>query len=64
MMRLTLTGRDIEDISEALDDPAIAERLKFKLLAVRLHCEGAAHAFIARSLRLSPNTLTKYLKAF
>jgi transposase len=58
------TDQDIEDISEALDDPAVAERLKFKLLAVRLHCGGAAHAFIAKSLRLSPNTLTNYLKAF
>ncbi len=63
MICLKLTDQDIEDISEALDDPAIAERLKFKLLAVRLHSEGAAHAFIAKSLRLSPNTLTNYLKA-
>jgi transposase len=59
-----LTNPDIEDIAEALDDPAVAGRLKFKLLAVRLPCEGAAHAFIARSLRLSPNTLTNYLTAF
>ena len=28
------------------------------------HPWGAAHAFIAKSLRLSPNTLTNYLKAF
>ena len=42
MIRFKLTDQDIEDISEALDDPAIAERLKFKLLAVRLHSEGAA----------------------
>ena len=64
MIGLKLTNQDIEDILEALDDPAIAERLKFKVLAVRLHCEGATHAFIAKSLRLSPNTLTNYLKAF
>lgn len=64
MIRLQLTNQDIDDIGEALDDPAISERLKFKLLAVRLHFEGAAHAFIAKSLRFSPNTLTNYLKEF
>jgi transposase len=64
MICLKLSEQEVEDISEALDDPVIAERLKFRLLAVRLHAEGAGHSFIAKSLRFSRNTLTNYLKAF
>jgi transposase len=64
MIELHLSARQIEDICEALDDPSISERHKQKLLALRMHHEGAAHGFIIKCLRLSPTTLVAYLKEY
>jgi hypothetical protein len=52
MIELHLIVQYIEDICEALTDPSISERHKQKLLALRMHHEGAAHGFIIKCLRL------------
>lgn len=44
------------------ENPSISERHKQKLLALRMHHEGAAHGFIIKCLQLSPTTLVAYLK--
>jgi len=64
MIELHLSAREIQDICEALDDPSISEWHKQKLLALRMHHEGAAHGFILKCLRLSPTTLVAYLREY
>ena len=64
MIELHLSVQPIEDICEALDDPSISKRHKQKLLALRMHHEGAAHGFIMKCLRLRPTTLVAYLKEY
>jgi transposase len=64
MIRLELTDQDIDDIAEALDDPATPEQNKTKLLVIRMHHEGAKHGFIAKVLNLHANTITNHLKVY
>ena len=61
MITLLLTSQQLEDLIEALEDPAIEHRYKQKLLAIRMHHEGAAHWFIGRCLNISQPTLRTYL---
>ena len=46
MTELHLSGQQFADICEALDDPVVSEWHKQKLLALRMHHEGAAYGFI------------------
>lgn len=64
MIRLNLTDQEIEDIKEALDDPATSDKHKVKLLVIRMHSEGAKHGFIAKCLNLHNNTITNHLKEY
>jgi hypothetical protein len=64
MIHLELTDQDIDDITEALDDPATPEQNKTKLLVIRMHHEGAKHGFIAKVLSLHANTITNHLKEY
>lgn len=64
MIELHLSTQQIEDICEGLADPSVSEWHKQKLLALRMHHEGAAHGFIIKCLRLSPTTLVAYLKEY
>ena len=64
MIRLELTDQEFDDIAEALDDPAIADKNKTKLLVLRMHSEGAKHLFISKVLNLHPNTVTNYVKEY
>lgn len=64
MIRLELTDQEFDDIAEALDDPAIADKNKTKLLVIRMHNEGAEHRFISKVLNLPPNTVTNHLKEY
>jgi transposase len=64
MITLRLTGIELDDLAEALDDPELPERTKLKLLVIRMHHEGAGNGFIAKVLRLSLNTPVSYLKQY
>jgi len=64
MTELHLSGQQIADICEALDDPGVLEWHKQKLLVLRMHHEWAAHGFSIKCLRLSPTTLVAYLKEY
>lgn len=64
MIRLELTDRQLTDIGEALDDPATSERIKTKLLVLRMHHGGAKSGFIAKVLNLHANTITNHLKEY
>lgn len=64
MIIIRLTDKEIKDIAEALDAPDFPESSKPKLLAVSMHHEGARREMICKVLRISPNTLTNYLRAY
>jgi hypothetical protein len=58
---LQLTAQQLQDIGEALEDNDIEQRFHHKLLALRMHHEGASHGFIGRCLNISQPTLRTYL---
>ena len=64
MIRLEISEKDQEAIAEALDDPSIDERYKRRLLAIRMHELNVPHGSIAKTLNLSDDTVTNYLKRF
>jgi transposase len=64
MTKLALTDSELEDIAEALDSPEVMEKLKVKLLVLRMHHEGIEHGVIARSVSKHPNTITSYLQEY
>jgi transposase len=64
VITLHLTEAEIDDIAEALDDPEITDRIKTKLLVIRMHHEGAANTFIGKVLGLSINTPVAYIKQY
>jgi transposase len=64
MNRLAITDQEFNDLAEALDDPAISDKNKTKLLVIRMHCEGAEHRFISKVLNLHPNTITNHVKEY
>ncbi len=64
MIKLVIGLDDAEAISEALDDPAVDERIKRKLMVVRMHDLDVPHSKIAAALNVSGNTVTNYLKLY
>ena len=64
MIQLTITDQEIEDLYEALDDPTTSKKAKLKLLALRMHHEGAKSGFIANVLNIHQNSVTNYLKQY
>ena len=61
MISIQLSSQQLADLVEALEDPTVDHRFKQKLLAVRMHHEGASHGFIGRCLNISQPTLRVYL---
>ena len=64
MIRLNISDIDIESISEALDDPTVEDRVKRKLMALRMHELNVPHGSIAKTLNVSDDTITNYLKLY
>ena len=64
MIRLEITEQQLADIAEAIDDPTTTEKVKRKLLALRMHHEGAKAGFIAKVLNVHQNSITNYLKEY
>lgn len=64
MIRLNITESDRDAIAEALDDPSIDERLKRRLLLIRMHDLNVPHSVIASTLNISLGTVTNYLKIY
>ena len=64
MLHLNLSDTDLETLSEALDDPSIDERAKRKLLAIRMHVLNVPHSAIARTLNITDDTVTNYLRLY
>ena len=64
MIQLNFTDQELEDVTEGLDDPATSEKSKLKLLALRMHHEGAKSGFIANVLHIHQNSVTNYLRQY
>jgi len=64
MIKLSLSDADREAIAEALDDPLFDERIKRKLLAIRMHDASVPQGVIAHTLNVSDDTITNYCKLF
>lgn len=64
MIHLIISDDDREAIAEALDDPAVDERSKRKLMAIRMHEYNVPHNAIAKTLNVSDDTITNYLKLY
>jgi transposase len=64
MIRLTIPEIDREAISEALDDPTVEDRVKRKLMALRMHELNVPHGSIAKTLNVSDDTITNYVKLY
>lgn len=64
MIQLELSDLELQDLAEALDDPATTEKQKTKLLVIRMHAAGGKSGFIAKCLNLHGNTVTNYLNEY
>lgn len=51
-------------ISEELDDPEISQRIRRKLMTIRMHGLGVPNVKIAAALGISDDTVTNYVKLF
>jgi len=59
-----LTDADRDAIAEEIDNPEIDERIRKKLFTVRMSDLDVPHKVIARTLNISPDTVTNYLKLY
>lgn len=64
MIRVNFSEQDLEDLTEALDNPDLSEKIKLRLLALKMHHEGAQSGFIAKVLNIHSNSVTNYLKTY
>ncbi len=51
-------------IAEACDDPTLPDKIKRKLMCLRMHQQKVQNVAIASILNISPNSVTAYIKEF
>ena len=54
----------MRDLNEALDDPAVPERSKKRLLAIRMSVLNVPYSNIAKILNISADSVTNYIKTY
>lgn len=64
MIVIQFTDRDLADLDEACDNPDLPEKLRRKLLCLKMHHQKVTNLSIAKVLRITPNTVTSYIKEF
>ena len=64
MIKLELDQTEIKDINEVLDDPCISENIKKKLLAIRMSALNVKRSTIAKTLNVSADSVTNYIKMY
>lgn len=64
MISLQFTDQDLTNIDEACDDPTIPEKIKRKLMCLKMHQQKVTNTAITKVLNISANTVTSYLKEF
>lgn len=64
MIVIQFSERDLGDLDEACDNPDLPERIRRKLLCLKMHHQKINNLAIAKILRITPNTVTCYIKEF
>lgn len=64
MISIEFSDQDLADLEEACDDPILPEKIKRKLMCLRMHHQKVQNQVIASVLNVSRNTVTAYLKEF
>ena len=64
MIAINFTKEELADISEAIENPEIPERFKRKLLALNMHNLRVNNGVIAKSLNISADSVTNYIKLY
>jgi len=64
VISLQFSDQNLTDIDEACDDPAIPNKIKRKLMCLKMHQQKVSNTAITKVLNISANTVTSYLKEF
>jgi len=64
MIRIEFLPQDLIDIQEASDNPELTDKIKRKLMCLRMHQQSVSNTVIASVLHISINTVTNYLKEY
>ncbi len=58
MSRIDLSETNIPSLEAVMDDPSSGDKLRTKLLFIRMHSECANYGFIAKCVKLHSYTIT------
>lgn len=64
MISIQFSDQDLNDINEACDVPDLPEKIKRKLMCLKMHQQKVTNIAITRVLNISANTVTSYIKEF
>lgn len=64
MISIHFSEQEIADIDEACDDPSLPDKIKRKLMCLKMHHQMVTNLAITQILNISANTVTAYLKEF
>jgi len=64
MISLKFSEQDLTNINEACEDSSLPDKIKRKLMCLRMHQQEVRHGVIAKVLNISNNTVTSYLKEY
>ena len=64
MISIQFSDQDLADINEACDNPDLPDKIKRKLMCLKMHQQKVSNIAISRVLNVSANTVTSYIKEF
>ena len=64
MISIKFTEEQLKDLADASEDINLPEKIKKKILCLRMHHNGVKHSPIASILNISANSVTNYLKEY
>jgi transposase len=64
MISIEFSEQDLTNIDEACDDPTLPEKIKRKLMCLKMHQQKVRNGAIASILNITANTVTSYIKEF
>lgn len=64
MISIQFSNQDLTDIDEACDNPDLPDKIKRKLMCLKMHQQKVTNIAITRILNISVNTVTSYIREF
>jgi transposase len=64
VISLQFSDQDLADINEACDNPYLPDKIKRKLMCLKMHQQKVTNTAITRVLNISANTVTSYIREF